>query len=86
MKRALPLLAATLAGGLMTLTWTARDAQAEPKPANQRCAAVPVQLVMNPTNLANGKREGTELPSGWTAVGGAGDSASGPIVVACTQD
>jgi hypothetical protein len=86
MKRTLPLIAAAIAGGLLTLAWSAGDAQAEPKAAQMRCAALPVQLVMNPTNLANGKREGTTLPPGWTAMGGGGDTSSGPIVVACIQD
>jgi hypothetical protein len=83
MKRTLPLLAAAAAGALFTLAWSARDAQAGPTEGSQNCAAVPVQLVMNPTNLANGKRDGTALPAGWVAVGGAGDSSSGPLVVAC---
>lgn len=85
MKRALPLLAAALAGGALTLLWSARTAQAQPGPAATRCAAIPVQLVVKPDNIVNGKREGTTLPAGWTPVGGAGDASTGPLVVACTS-
>lgn len=86
MNRTLSVLAAAVAGGVLALAWSSGDAQAEPKAPQIRCAAMPVQLVMNPANLANGKRDGTSLPPGWSAVGGGGDSSSGPIVVACTQD
>jgi hypothetical protein len=52
------------------------------KGARQECAAFPVVLVLNAQNVETGARDGTILPTGWTAVGGSVIEGR-PVAIAC---
>lgn len=62
---------------------TAKEAAKEGgKGARQECAAFPVVLVLNAQNVETGARDGTILPTGWTAVGGSVIEGR-PVAIAC---